>query len=245
MLCYNSDQRPVVKALQGENWDNEEIQKYLDYLNKKQTLINTGRKHGHYSRDSDRSKVYKAEFKYERTYGRGLEFANIAMAQKYCDKILASATWKKMSKGRVSENLAISLGTMRGSRIAGRAWGHHIELNTTRGLDDLPIGLNQYVLLHELAHSVGNMHHDTEFRIDLLKLVSRFIGKEQATYLKKCFKEKKLKLSINKKVMAPEQWRKMSQRMSKARSSICEKLSDPWAENQRQIQNKIMRGGKK
>lgn len=245
MLCYNSDQRPVVKALQGENWDNEEIQKYLDYLNKKQTLINTGRKHGHYSRDSDRSKVYKAEFKYERTYGRGLEFANIAMAQKYCDKILASATWKKMSKGRVSENLAISLGTMRGSRIAGRAWGHHIELNTTRGLDDLPIGLNQYVLLHELAHSVGNMHHDTEFRIDLLKLVSRFIGKEQATYLKKCFKEKKLKLSINRKVMAPEQWRKMSQRMSKARSSICEKLSDPWAENQRQIQNKIMRGGKK
>jgi hypothetical protein len=225
MLCYNSDQRPVVKALQGENWDNEEIQKYLDYLNRKRTLINTGRKHGKYSRDSDRSKVYNAEFKYESRYGMGLQFANIAMAQKYCDKILASATWKKMSKGRVSENLAITLGTMRGSRIAGRAWGprywgHHIELNTTRGLDDLPIGLNQYVLFHELAHCVGNMHHDTEFRIDLLKLVSRFIGKEQATYLKKCFKEKKLKLSINKKVMAPEQWRKMSQRISKARSAM-------------------------
>ena len=225
MLCYNSDQRPVVKALQGENWDNEEIQKSLDYLNRKHMLINTGRKHGKYSRDSDRSKVYNAEFKYERTYGMGLQFANIAMAQKYCDKILASATWKKMSKGRVSENLAITLGTMRGSRIAGRAWGpsywgHHIELNTTRGLDDLPIGLNQYVLFHELAHCVGNMHHDTEFRIDLLKLVSRFIGKEQATYLKKCFKEKKLKLSINRKVMAPEQWRKMSQRISKARSAM-------------------------
>ena len=225
MLCYNSDQRPVVKALQGENWDNEEIQKYLDYLNRKRMLINTGRKHGKYSRDSDRSKVYNAEFKYESRYGMGLQFANIAMAQKYCDKILGSATWKKMSKGRVSENLAISLGTMRGSRIAGRAWGpsywgHHIELNTTRGLDDLPIGLNQYVLFHELAHCGGNMHHDTEFRIDLLKLVSRFIGKEQATYLKKCFKEKKLKLSINKKVMAPDQWRKMSQRISKARSAM-------------------------
>jgi len=106
---------------------------------------------------------------------------------------------------------------MRGSRIAGRAWGHHIELNTTRGLDDLPIGLNQYVLLHELAHSVGNMHHDTEFRIDLLKLVSRFIGKEQATYLKKCFKEKKLKLSISKNVLNPDAWMKMKLRMEKAR----------------------------
>jgi len=217
MLCYATDQKPVVEALKANSWDNDDIMTYLSYLNKKKTLINTGRKHGKYSRDSDRSKVYNAEFKYERTYGRGLEFANIAMAQKYCDKILASATWKKMSKGRVSENLAITLGTMRGSRIAGRAWGHHIELNTTRGLDDLPIGLNQYVLLHELAHSIGNMHHDTQFRIDLLKLVSRFIGKEQATYLKKCFKEKKLKLSINKNVLNPDAWMKMKLRMEKAR----------------------------
>ena len=217
MLCYAPDQKPVVKALQANSWDNDDIMTYLSYLNKKKTLIKTGRKHGKYSRDSDRSKVYNAEFKYERTYGLGLQFANIAMAQKYCDKILASATWKKMSKGRVSENLAITLGTMRGSRIAGRAWGHHIELNTTRGLDDLPIGLNQYVLLHELAHSVGNMHHDTEFRIDLLKLVSRFIGKEQATYLKKCFKEKKLKLSISKNVLNPDAWMKMKLRMEKAR----------------------------
>ena len=217
MLCYATNQKPVVEALKANSWDNDDIMTYLSYLNKKKTLINTGRKHGKYSRDSDRSKVYNAEFKYERTYGRGLEFANIAMAQKYCDKILASATWKKMSKGRVSENLAITLGTMRGSRIAGRAWGHHIELNTTRGLDDLPIGLNQYVLLHELAHSVGNMHHDTQFRIDLLKLVSRFIGKEQATYLKKCFKEKKLKLSINKNVLNPDAWMKMKLRMEKAR----------------------------
>lgn len=217
MLCYATNQKPVVEALKANSWDNDDIMTYLSYLNKKKTLINTGRKHGKYSRDSDRSKVYNAEFKYERTYGRGLEFANIAMAQKYCDKILASATWKKMSKGRVSENLAITLGTMRGSRIAGRAWGHHIELNTTRGLDDLPIGLNQYVLLHELAHSIGNMHHDTQFRIDLLKLVSRFIGKEQATYLKKCFKEKKLKLSINKNVLNPDAWMKMKLRMEKAR----------------------------
>jgi hypothetical protein len=217
MLCYAADQKPVVKALQANSWDNDDIITYLSYLNKKKTLINTGRKHGHYSRDSDRSKVYNAEFKYESRYGRGLQFANIAMAQKYCDKILASATWKKMSKGRISENLAISLGTMRGSRIAGRAWGSHVELNTTRGLDDLPIGLNQYVLLHELAHSVGNMHHDTQFRIDLLKLVSRFIGKEQATYLKKCFKEKKLKLSISKNVLNPDAWMKMKLRMEKAR----------------------------
>ena len=204
-LCYATDQKPVVKALQSENWDNQEIQKYLDYLNRKRMLINTGRKHGKYSRDSDRSKVYNAEFKYERAYGTGKQFKDVKEAQKYCNRILSSATWKKMS----SVN-CISLDTMSGNRTAGRAWRNCIDLN-------IRSGLNQYVLLHEMAHSAGNMHHDTQFRIDLLKLVSRFIGKEQATYLKKCFKEKKLKLSINKNVLNPDAWMKMKLRMEKAR----------------------------
>jgi hypothetical protein len=77
--------------------------------------------------------------------------------------------------------------------------------------------MNQYVLLHEMAHCAGNMHHDTQFRIDLLKLVSRFIGKEQAEYLKSCFKEKKLKIKINTNVMNPDAWMKMNKRMEMAR----------------------------
>ena len=178
---------------------------YLAYLNKKQTLIETGRKHGKYSRDSDRSKVYKSEFKYERTYGTGKQFKNLAEAQKYCDHVLASKTWQKMSN-----NTHIALSTMYGNRTAGRAWRNNIDLNVNGGM-------NQYVLLHEMAHCAGNMHHDTQFRIDLLKLVSRFIGKEQAEYLKACFKEKKLKLKINTNIMKPDAWMKMNKRMEMAR----------------------------
>ena len=208
MLCYAPDQKPVVEALKTNNWDNADIMTYLSYLNRKRTLINTGRKHGKYSRDSDRSKVYNSEFKYERTYGQGKEFKNLAEAQKYCNKILASATWKKISK---KTNIALNI--CKGHKLAGRAWGSNIDLN-------IQYGMNQCVLLHEMAHSAGNMHHDTQFRIDLLKLVSRFIGKEQATYLKKCFKEKKLKLSISKNVLTPDAWMKMKLRMEKARANL-------------------------
>ena len=211
MLCYATDQKPVIEALQANNWDNDDIMTYLSYLNKKKTLINTGRKHGKYSRDSDRSKVYNSEFKYERTYGTGKQFKNLKEAQKYCDKVLASVAWNKMSN--VTH---IALSTMTGHRTAGRAWRNNIDLN-------IRSGMNQYVLLHEMAHSAGNMHHDTQFRIDLLKLVSRFIGKEQANYLKKCFKEKNLKLSINKNVLNPDAWMKMKLRMEKAREKRVDK----------------------
>ncbi|MBV22989.1 MAG: hypothetical protein CMA53_02685 [Euryarchaeota archaeon] len=205
MLIYQTHQKAEVQNLQSLNWDNSDIMSYLAYLNKKQTLIETGRKHGKYSRDSDRSKVYKSEFKYERTYGTGKQFKNLAEAQKYCDHVLASKTWQKMSN-----NTHIALSTMYGNRTAGRAWRNNIDLNVKGGM-------NQYVLLHEMAHCAGNMHHDTQFRIDLLKLVSRFIGKEQAEYLKACFKEKKLKLKINTNIMKPDAWMKMNKRMEMAR----------------------------
>ena len=205
MLIYQTHQKSIAQNLQSLNWNNSEIMSYLTYLNKKQTLIETGRKHGKYSRDSDRSKVYKSEFKYERTYGTGKQFKNLAEAQKYCDHVLSSKTWQKMSN-----NTHIALSTMYGNRTAGRAWRNNIDLNVNGGM-------NQYVLLHEMAHCAGNMHHDTQFRIDLLKLVSRFIGKEQAEYLKACFKEKKLKLKINTNIMKPDAWMKMNKRMEMAR----------------------------
>ena len=206
MLIYQTHQKSIAQNLQSLNWDNSDIMSYLAYLNKKQTLIETGRKHGKYSRDSDRSKVYKAEFKYERTYGTGTKFWSLAEAKKYCDHVLSSKTWQKMA-GDVTH---IAIGTVHGYRLAGRAWNNNIDLNPQSGM-------NQYVLLHEMAHCAGNMHHDTQFRIDLLKLVSRFIGKEQAEYLKSCFKEKKLKIKINTNVMNPDAWMKMNKRMEMAR----------------------------
>lgn len=205
MICYSSHHKSVVVNLKDKGWDSETIMKFLDYVNKKETLIETGRKNGNYSRDSDKSKVYGAEFKYEATYGQDRQFATIADARKYCNKILASGTWKKLS-----DKTALTLEECRGKRIAGRAWGHNIDLNKASGL-------NLYVLLHEMAHSAGHMHHDVRFRMTLLKLVSRFIGREQAAYLKKCFKDKKLKVTESSNIKSPEVWKKGYDRLAAAR----------------------------
>jgi len=206
-MIYLSYQKSVVVDLKGKGWDDDTIMKFLDYVNKKETLIKTGRKNGKYSRDSDKSKVYSAEFKYERTYGQGKKFKNLEEAQKYCDKVLASKTWKKISTAGVRN---IALAEMSGSRTAGRAWDHNIDLNRRSGL-------NQYVLLHEMAHSAGNMHHDVRFRITLLKLVSRFMSSENANYLKGCFKAKKLKVTESSNIKSPEVWKKGYDRLAAAR----------------------------
>ena len=207
MIFYRPHQKSVVVDLKEKGWHGETIMKFLDYVNKKETLIETGRKNGKHSRDSAKSKVYSAEFKYERTYGYGKKFKNLKEAQKYCDKVLASKTWKKISTAGVKN---IALAEMSGSRTMGRAWSHNIDLNRISGL-------NQYVLLHEMAHSAGNMHHDVRFRINLLKLVSRFIGSEQAAYLKACFKEKKLKVTESSNIKSPEVWKKGYDRLAAAR----------------------------
>ena len=207
MIFYRPHQKSVVVDLKEKGWHGEHIMKFLDYVNKKETLIETGRKNGKHSRDSAKSKVYSAEFKYERTYGYGKKFKNLEEAQKYCDKVLASKTWKKISTAGVKN---IALAEMSGSRTMGRAWAHNIDLNRKSGL-------NQYVLLHEMAHSAGNMHHDVRFRINLLKLVSRFIGSEQAAYLKACFKEKKLKVTESSNIKSPEVWKKGYDRLAAAR----------------------------
>jgi hypothetical protein len=207
MIFYRPHQKSVVVDLKEKGWHGEHIMKFLDYVNKKETLIETGRKNGKHSRDSAKSKVYSAEFKYERTYGYGKKFKNLEEAQKYCDKVLASKTWKKISTAGVKN---IALAEMTGSRTMGRAWSHNIDLNRKSGL-------NQYVLLHEMAHSAGNMHHDVRFRINLLKLVSRFIGSEQAAYLKACFKEKKLKVTESSNIKSPEVWKKGYDRLAAAR----------------------------
>ncbi len=207
MIFYRPHQKSVVVDLKEKGWHGEHIMKFLDYVNKKETLIETGRKNGKHSRDSAKSKVYSAEFKYERTYGYGKKFKNLKEAQKYCDKVLASKTWKKISTAGVRN---IALAEMTGTRTMGRAWDNNIDLNRKSGL-------NQYVLLHEMAHSAGNMHHDVRFRINLLKLVSRFIGSEQAAYLKACLKEKKLKVTESSNIKSPEVWKKGYDRLAAAR----------------------------
>jgi hypothetical protein len=83
---------------------------------------------------------------------------------------------------------------------------------------DSRAGLDEYTLLHELAHCLGHMHHGRSFRRALLELVGGFMGTEAKKTLKEEFKKRKLSFGDARKPMEFEQWRASVQRMEKMRN---------------------------
>jgi hypothetical protein len=61
------------------------------------------------------------------------------------------------------------------------------------------------------------MHHDVGFRVDLVKLVSRFLGTQMAKDLKKEFRSRKLKMSVSQNIMSPLKWLEGYNRMAAMR----------------------------
>lgn len=209
MLIYSSNQKNLVEALKKDHWHNDLIQKYLDYTQSKQRVIKTGRTAWN---DSGKSKTYKAEWKFQAKFKYDIvDFDNAKEAQKYMKRILKSKLWAELCGGdaRIPTLDVISF---RG-RTAGRAYGYKIELCAMNGMD-------AYTLLHEMAHCAGHMHHDVSFRQCILRLTSRFIGVEAAKFLKKCFKEQGLKMSVRQGLKSPEEWLVGYQRLAAAREKI-------------------------
>jgi hypothetical protein len=97
------------------------------------------------------------------------------------------------------------------ARVAGQASYFGVALRPNHGT-------NKYVIIHELAHTAGNMHHDVGFRQTLVKLVSRFLGVQMAKDLKKEFRSRKLKMSVSQNIMSPLKWLESYQRMENMRS---------------------------
>jgi len=207
MLVYSTQFKPVVDALQSKGWKTEWIQKYVNYMQSKQRVVKTGRTAYN---DSGRSKTYKAEWKFQRKYHDTIkEFTTEKQVAAYMKRVLASKLWKDMTGGK---QVSLNVKTI-GHRTAGRAYGSHIEINKMNGMD-------QYTLLHELAHCAGHMHHDVSFRQCVVKLTSRFIGAEAAKYLKSCFKEQKLKMNVRQSYKSPEDWLTSYQRLEAARKKL-------------------------
>jgi len=209
MLIYSSNQKNLVEALKKDHWHNDLIQKYLDYTQSKQRVIKTGRTAWN---DSGKSKTYKAEWKFQAKFKYDIvDFDNAKEAQKYMKRILKSKLWAELCGGdaKIPDLEVVSF---RG-RTAGRAYGYKIELCAMNGMD-------AYTLLHEMAHCAGHMHHDVSFRQCILRLTSRFIGVEAAKFLKKCFKEQGLKMSVRQGLKSPEEWLVGYQRLAAAREKI-------------------------
>ena len=188
---------------------------YNEYLRNHAKKQNKGAR----GKDSERQKTYEAEWRYQANHGSGREFTDINEVQKYVDKITKSKTYSKLvAEGSNIERLFTSnrvkvatkyRNTGRGT--AGRATQGHITLDTK-------VGMNEYTVLHELAHCVGHWHHGRSFRQCLLKLVSRFMSAADAQFLKEEFKAGKLSVGNARKPMTFDQWIASKNRMEKMRN---------------------------
>lgn len=201
MIYYTNGEKDFVMNYRSKGWSDELIRKYLDYRNKREKTIERGRAA---FKDSERSKLYKAEWAWAREMlkkkltCRGYD--NYDEARKRLKQILKSKLWTELTKLKGHSHVdLIEKKNVANAATAGVSWGHTIQLDPTCGMNDL-------TLLHELAHSAGNMHHGLSFRLDHIKLVSRFMGREHAKLLKKSYRAHGLRMNMKQKVKTPDEW---------------------------------------
>jgi hypothetical protein len=201
MFWFASSDSAFVANYRSKGWSDEMIRKYLDYRTKRERTIERGRAA---FKDSEKSKLYNAEWAWEgRMNAKKMEvrkFANYDEAEKRLKAITGSKLWKELTanKGHKKVEL-IGKKNVANAATAGVSWGHKIQLDPNHGMDER-------VLIHELAHSAGNMHHGLSFRLDHIKLVSRFMGREAAKMLKQAYRDFGLKMNMKQKVKTPDEW---------------------------------------
>jgi len=188
----------------GLGMDELEIFKYETYWLKKNRVLRTGKKS---SVDSEKQKVYESEWAFQKNVNIK-KFKDIREAEKRMKQITSSKLWSDLDGKPTSLEH-----TGRMKRYAGMAyWTGKIKLANS--------GLDEYTLIHELAHQTPNaMHHGVQFRINVVKLVSRFMGTDAAKELKAQFKKRKLKLSMSQP-RSPESWFKSYKRMEEMREML-------------------------
>jgi len=180
-------------------------QLYNRYLRKHQRDQNKGQ----FSKDSERLKVYKAEWAFQSKITTQ-SLKDVKEAQRYVDKVTGSVTYSKITtKNKGSDIKLRAKKSHHGFGYAGMAYRSEIVLDTDTGL-------NIYTVLHELAHTAGHRHHGRSFRQALLKLVSRFMGTEQASLLKAEFKASKLPCGEPRKPLTFEKWKAKRERIINA-----------------------------
>ena len=185
---------------------------YQEYLLKHRDKQNKGLN----GRDSEQSKTYQAEFVFQKKYGKIKTFETVEEAQKRAKQIYASKKWQKVWKLEGRKTATIKKPTIvlkernSGKGFAGWTDGWGIILDSKAGLDE-------YVLLHELAHCLGHMHHGRSFRRALLELVGAFIGVDAKKMLKKEFTKRKLKCGAESKPLSYEKWLESKKKMERIR----------------------------
>jgi hypothetical protein len=212
MLIYESSKRDIVDHCKSLGFTNSETQAYLSYVQRKEQAIQNGGIKGLTNRDSDTRRVYRSEWAFQKQV-KIRKFDNIKQVQRRMDQILDSSRWYNLCGPFVT----LEINTRMGIATAGRAFSNKkIQLSESTGMDE-------YTLLHELCHQLPNcFNHSIEFRSNLIKLVSSFMGRDAAKILKTEFKENKLKLS-HSKPQSPETWIKGVERAAMLRERRAQK----------------------
>jgi len=173
--------------------------KYADYWSKKQKAIKTGRLQNSYV-DSGRNKVYKSEWATEAKFPEVKKSMTEKEITKFFKRVVKSKTYQTLSeKGSSNPRLEFMKTVKYNARIAGQATYGMVRLQPS-------CGMTKWVVLHELAHTAGHMHHDVPFRQALVKLISRFLGTEVAKELKRQFRQRKVKMNVSQTIKSPEKW---------------------------------------
>jgi predicted metal-dependent hydrolase len=171
---------------------------YKEYLIEHRRRQNKGA----YGKDSEMQKVYESEWAVKGLHGEKLE--SMKEAEKYMNRVLKSKTWSKLSKRK--HIALVEMKNVSGGCAARAEYGGVIKIKSNH--------LNKYVLLHEMAHQAGHMHHGRSFRQCILKLTSQFLGREKANTLKAEFKKRKLACGEPRKPLTESQWNKRKEMLS-------------------------------
>ena len=186
-------------ALATGKMNNELANKYANYVGKKLKQQKTGRLQNSYV-DSGKNKVYKSEWATERKFPEVKQSMTEKEITKFFKRVVKSKTYQTLSeKGNSNPTLEFMKTVNWNARIAGQATYGKVRLQPS-------CGMNKWVVLHELAHTAGHMHHDLPFRQCLVKLISRFLGVEVAKELKRQFRKNKVKMTVSQTIKSPEKW---------------------------------------
>ena len=186
---------------------------YNRYLVKHRNKQNKGAA----SRDSEKQRTYAAENLFMRMCDNPT-FNTLDEVTKFSRKIYKSKTWIKLWEKSIESDVGriftaqpvIAQMNSRTKTMSGFTNGRTVTL--------CPItGFNKYVLLHELAHTLGHMHHGRSFRQCLLSLVGTFMGAHEKKVLANEFKRKGLSYGDARKPQTFEVWMAAKQRMAKMR----------------------------
>ena len=156
---------------------------------------------GAYGKDSEMGKVYKAEWSVKGLNSHKLK--DIHDVEKFAQRVVKSKTWAQLSKRK--HVAIVEMKNVGGGIAACAEYGGVIKIKKSH--------MNKYVVLHELAHQAGHMHHGRSFRQTVLKLTSRFLGRDVANELKAAFKKQKLSYGEARKPLTEAQWKQRRKRL--------------------------------